>query len=148
MGKHDLTVSSSRRPEMVPVEVCSPVSVKRKPTETSKPSPIHWDKLGTEGVHGMLEIAKMVVAGRRDIAVIQANADAEVKKIETEIKQIVAEAESYVKKHESDAKCWNERFDRKADLVKHVLNELERHPDWSESVKEKVMDLAIKSIEQ
>ena len=143
MGKHDLQLSKSRRPaEVITPTVISPYPV---PGDAEISEPLKMAMLS-----GSLEIAKMVVGGQRDIAQIKATADGDVRKIAAEIDRITADAKAFVLRTKAESEAWHARFDKESaerrELVGRVLTSLEEHPEWSDLVKAKVIDLAIAEV--
>lgn len=143
MGRHELQLSEGRRLS----EVSNSAVVKRPPVQTDigDSSPFKMELLT-----GSLEIAKMVVAGQRDIAQIKANADGEVRKIAAEIDRITADAKSFVLRTKAESDAWHSRFDKESaerrELVDRVMTSLEMHPEWSDTIKSKVIDLAVAAV--
>ena len=143
MGKHDLQLSENkRRSEVVTPTVIRPSPVPRD-AEISEPLKMAF-------LSGSLEIAKMVVGGQRDIAQINATADGEVRKIAAEIDRITADAKAFVMRIKAESEAWHARFDKESaerrELVGCVLASLEAHPEWSDVIKAKVIDLAIAEV--
>ncbi|MBQ9431975.1 MAG: hypothetical protein IJU44_10540 [Kiritimatiellae bacterium] len=100
------------------------------------------EKIPQEAIPAALEIAKEIIAGQREIAVIRANADAKEQETEQEIRRIVAETENYVKRLEAENKDWHSRFDKRSAVIEKMIADLGRHPEWSDQVKEKIINLA------
>ena len=140
MGRHELQPSGSRRLS----EVVTPVVVNRSPVPTGTGDSVPFKM---ELLTGSLEIAKMVVAGQRDIAQIKATADGEVSKIAAEIDRITADAKAFVLRTKAESEAWHSRFDKESaerrEIIEHVMLSLDAHPDWSDAIKSKVLDLAV-----
>ena len=154
MGRHDLQVSAKRR------DVIIPDVMDARPSQTGARLPdkggrggfseADWGEMGKTSVTGAIEIARLVVSARRDIETINANADAEVRKIGAEIERITASAKMDIEKIKAESEAWNSRFDRESaerrKIVDKVMDSLVEHPEWSDEIKAKVIDLAIAQI--
>ena len=141
MGKHDLQVSSSRRSVIVP-EVVSPA-----PTGTgvgvvseSTFSQVDRGEMAKAAVGGIIDISK-TIAG---IYEIKAKSEAEVSAIKADVERITADAKAYVDKRKADSEEWHSRFDKAMAFVKTQLND---HPDWSDELKAKVIDVILKAMD-
>lgn len=142
MGRHDLQVSSSRRSAIVP-EVLPETSA--KPGANAS----FGEMMFSQSDRG--EMAKMAMSGvvdisRKfaDIAEIKAKSAVEVAAIQEDVKRIAADAKAYVDKRKADNEDWHSRFDKAMGFVRTQLNE---HPDWSDELKSKVIDVVIKAME-
>ena len=75
MGRHDLQVSTSRRPAVI-----VPDSIDRVPVAKGNASPLNMgglDPAATRNfVNGAMDLARMVVESKREVARIDAEADA------------------------------------------------------------------------
>lgn len=156
MGRHDLQVSTKRRDVIIP-EVMDAGPYPSKVRASVKGgrggfSEADWGEMGKASVAGAVEIARLVVSSRRDVETINANADAEVRKIGAEIERITASAKMDIEKIKAESDAWNSRFDRESadrrKIVDKVIDSLEGHPEWSDEIKAKVIDLAIAQISQ
>lgn len=148
MGKHDLQVSTSRRPTVI-----EPDSIDRVPASRGDGIPLGkggWDPETTRNfVSGAMGLARMVVESRNEVAKIEANADAEVRKIAADIDRIRAEAESYVTRTRAESEAWHSRFDRESEERRRTTEkvmELLRNREISDNLKEKVIEYVIASL--
>ena len=140
MGKHDLQVSSSRRSVIVP-EVISPTTTsQRGAVGESTFSQADRGEMAKTAISGIIDISK-TFAG---IAEIKAKSTAEVASIKADIERIAADAKAYVDKRKADSEEWHSRFDKAMSFVKTQLND---HPDWSDELKSKVIDVILKAME-
>lgn len=141
MGKHDLQVSSSHRSVIVP-EVMTPATTGTGGGSVSESTFSQADRgeMAKAAVRGMIDISK-TIAG---IAEIKARSAAEVATINADIKRMVVETRTYVAKRKADNEEWHSRFDKAMSFVKTQLND---HPDWSDELKAKVIDVILKAMD-
>lgn len=148
MGRHDLQVSTARRPEVITPTVVEDVApVARRSSDQERFSQADRGEMAKTAVTGAVEIARMMVGTKCDIAKINANAEAEVTKIRAQIEQLGAEARAYVEKAKVDNANWHSQFDKKIAVLREardwVEKRLEQFPDCSDEVKIKIMDFAL-----
>ena len=144
MGKHDLQVSTSRRP---PVTV--PDAIDRVPASRGNGIPLGKDGLDPETKRNLFGLARMVVESRNEVAKIETNADAEVRKIAADIDRIRAEAESYVTRTRAESEAWHSKFDRESEERRRTTEEvmeLLRNRGIPDHLKEKVIEYVIASL--
>ncbi len=103
--------------------------------------------LPAEAITGVIDVARQIVAATHDIAAINANADAKIREMEKEIERITVETRNYVDRLEAESKGWHSRFDKRKAFSEKILAELGRHPEWSDAIREKVIDFAQKTME-
>ncbi len=141
MGKHDLQVSSSRRSVILP-EVMSPATTSNRGDSVCESTFSQADRgeLAKAAVGGMIDISKSIVG----IYEIKARSEAEVAAIKADIERIAADAKAYVDKRKADNEEWHSRFDKAMAFVKTQLND---HPDWSDELKAKVIDVILKAMD-
>mgnify|MGYP003298504186 FL=1 len=141
MGKHDLQVSSSHRSVIVP-EVMSPATTGTGGGSVSESTFSQADRgeMAKAAVSGIIDISK-TIAG---IYEIKAKSQAEVAAIKADIERIAADAKAYVDKRKADSEEWHSRFDKAMAFVKAQLND---HPDWSDELKAKVIDVILKAMD-
>ena len=144
MGKYDLQPSSRRHAEVIEPQVLPAASKKSPKGDESF-------LLKKEFLTGSIEIAKMVVGAKRDRDPIEATADAEVRKVAAEIDKITAEANAFVVRTQAESEAWNRRFDKESaereGIVHRVMASLDAHPEWSDAIKGKIIDLAVAAFE-
>ncbi len=142
MGKYDLQLASRRRGDTV-----VPTVVDSAPGFPQSDNSLLLKK---ELISGSIEIAKMVVGAGSDIAHIRENADAEVRKIAADIDRIAADTEAFVKRTRAESAAWHTRFDKESaerrEIVGRIMSSLDAHPEWSDAIKEKVIDLALSAV--
>lgn len=136
MSRFSLVKSQTSRTEPVVPEVLPP--------SADQGSGI---SLPPEALSGMMDIARQIVDAKRDIATIEANSAAKIREMEKEIERITVETRNYIEKLEAESKGWHSRFDKRRAFSEKVLAEIGRHPEWSDAVCEKVIDLVKSMIE-
>ena len=149
MGRHDLQISTTRRPEVItPTVVDSGVApIRQKARDMERFSQSDRGEMAKTAVTGAVEIARMVVSAKCDVEKINANAEAEVSKIRAQIEQLEADAKAYVMKAKVDNANWHSQFDKKVAVLREarewVEKRLEQFPDCSDEVKMKIMEFAL-----
>jgi arginyl-tRNA synthetase len=103
--------------------------------------------LPPEAISGVIDITRQIVDAKRDIATIEANSAAKIREMEKEIERITVETRNYIDKLEAESKGWHSRFDKRRAFSEKVLAEIGRHPEWSDAVCEKVIDLVKSTME-
>lgn len=136
MSRFSLAKSDKSRTEPVTPEVLPP-----------SPRGGGGAALPAEAITGVIDVARQVVAATHDIAAINANADAKIREMEKEIERITVETRNYVDRLEAESKGWHSRFDKRKAFSEKILAELGRHPEWSDAIREKVIDFAQKTME-
>ena len=82
------------------------------------------------------------------IAKIHANTEAEIQKIESEIKKIIVSTQSEIAKMREENSNWHSKFDARQQAAQKTLAFLETHPEYSDEVKKCIIQLAIAEIEK
>ena len=67
--------------------------------------------------------------------------------MEKEIERITVETRNYVDRLEAESKGWHSRFDKRKALMEKIMVELEQHPEWTDVIREKVIELAKTTME-
>lgn len=149
MGKHDLPISVSKREPVLEPEIVGPTSAGRGTgSNGSSMADFLRSDSGGKVLSGSMEIAKMIVEGQREISTIHATADAKIKEIDAEIRRIAEESRSYVEKAGKDNEVWHSQFDKKAAELRKIVAELDKHPDWSDELKKKMVDAILQLAHQ
>ena len=148
MSRHDLQVSTTRRPEVItPTVVDGSATVAQQSSDLERFSQADRGVMAKTAVTGAVEIAKMYVSTKCDIEKIRANAEAEVSKIREQIERLKADASAYIEKAKADNANWHSQFDKKAAIMREardwVEKRLEQFPNCSDEVKIKIMEFAL-----
>ena len=136
MSRFSLKKSQQSRSEPVVPEVLPPAP--REGTGFSLPP---------EAISGMIDVARQIVDAKRDIATIEANSDAKIREMEKEIERITVETHNYINKLEAESKGWHSRFDKRKAFSEKILAEIGKHPEWSDAMREKIIDFAKSTME-
>lgn len=96
-----------------------------------------------EIAQGLMRMASKVMDGRHEIDLIRANSDKEVARIAKEIDRVVQEAEADVKRLHAESEIWHGKFDARRKMTESLLSRLDSHPEWSDEIRKKIIDLAL-----
>lgn len=96
-----------------------------------------------EHISDLIKIGAKVVDGIISISAIREQGEQNVKKIKMEIEKIYAESETYVKKLEAESKDWNEKFNKKKELLFHLIAKIEANPGWSDDLKRAIISAIV-----
>ncbi len=149
MGRHDLQVSATRRPEVITPTVVdeTSLSVMRRTGDMECFSQSDRGEMAKTIVSGAVEIARMIASTKCDVAKIKANAEAEVDKIRAQIEQLRADAKTHVEKANADNANWHSQFDKKVAAMREarewVEKRLEQFSDCSDEVKLRIIEFAL-----
>ena len=102
--------------------------------------------LSAKNLTSALEIAKIIVQGQAKIAEIRANTEAEIAKVEVEIKRIIVSTQGAIAKMREENANWHSKFDVRQQAAQKTLEFLEAHPEYSDEVKKAIIQLAIAGI--
>ena len=100
----------------------------------------------TNSFPAIANIVQTVVDGQKQIAEIHARSEAEVCRIRAEGEKILMAAEAKVKEIDAADRAFCNSFDRKAALVREVLKELGRHPEYDTVMRQELVKLCVEAI--
>lgn len=137
MSRFSLVKSNNVRTVAVTPEVLPPSSSQGKRDFSLPP----------EAISGVIDITRQIVDAKREIATIEATSDAKIREMEKEIERITVETRNYIDKLEAESKGWHSRFDKRKAFSEKILAEIGRHPEWSDAICEKIIDLVKSTME-
>ena len=94
----------------------------------------------------VVNIVQTVVNGQKQIAEINARSDAEVCRIRAEGEKVLMAAEAKVKEIDAADRAFCNSFDRKTALVREVLKELGRHPEYDSVTRQELVKICVEAI--
>lgn len=128
MGKFDLQVSDVRRDQ----------GRRDSPLGATMSGLV---EIGRTYAPKVMDVAKTAIDAQHEIDVIEANADAEIRRIEAEAKRIVIDARASIEKMRQENEAWHSRFDKKAEIFREVCRQIQSMNE-SERIREEILALA------
>ena len=150
MSKFEMSAPKKTRPPVRQPESGSGLPQKagdnKKPRTPTTGSGKSTGILSPKNLTSVLEIAKIIVQGQAKIAEIRANTEAEIAKVEMEIKRIIVSTNGEIAKMREENANWHSKFDDRQQAAQKALEFLEAHPEYSDEVKKAIIQLAIAGI--
>lgn len=99
-------------------------------------------------VQGGISLFNSALEGKKTIAEIQANSDADIRKIEAEATKLLNDAKAKIGILNTKNQNWHSRFDKKQDLLTEIMHTFRTNTNLSESDKDKIFQMALKIISE
>lgn len=103
-------------------------------------------QLKQKDISNIVNIGGKIIDTISNIKTIKALGEERINQIKVDIERIYAQSDIELKTIESENKSWNEKFDKKKELLFDLIDKINQNPSWSDEIKKILIETTGKII--